>query len=74
MTDPVVVRALPKFTLSKSEKIDNSNPVAYEVGKVSVEFLVEQMSDGTLRITAKVVDTSASDGQPWSQVVVATPS
>ncbi|MBB3019294.1 hypothetical protein FHR70_002359 [Microvirga lupini] len=49
-----VVRAI-EFIINKDERIGNTGSV-YEIGTPAVQFLIEQLSDGTLRLTATIVD------------------
>jgi Ca2+-binding RTX toxin-like protein len=49
-----VVRAL-EFVIDKDERIGNTGFV-YQIGAPAVKFLVEQLADGTLRLTASVFD------------------
>jgi len=50
----VVVRAL-KFIINKDEPTSDSGS-EYRIGNPAVKFLVEQLADGTLRLTATVLD------------------
>jgi Ca2+-binding RTX toxin-like protein len=49
-----VVRAL-EFVIDKDELIGKTGSV-YEIGTPAVKFIIEQLTDGTLRLTASVVD------------------
>lgn len=53
-----VVRAL-EFIINKDEPIDNSGSV-YKIGNPAVNFLVEQLADGTLKLTATVFDNDGN--------------
>ncbi|MDF2689073.1 MAG: hypothetical protein K0Q80_2038, partial [Microvirga sp.] len=49
-----VVRGL-EFVIDKDERIGDTGSL-YRIGTPAVKFLVEQLSDGTLRLTASVFD------------------
>jgi hypothetical protein len=49
-----VVRAI-EFIINKDERVGNSGSV-YEIGTPAVNFLIEQLADSTLRLTASIVD------------------
>lgn len=52
-----VVRAL-EFIINKDELIGNTDS-EYKIGSPAVNFLVEQLADGTLRLTATLLDNDA---------------
>ncbi|QRM27554.1 SdrD B-like domain-containing protein [Microvirga sp. VF16] len=49
-----VVRSID-FIIDQNERIGNSGTV-YEIGSPAIKFLIEQLDDGTLRVTAAVFD------------------
>jgi hypothetical protein len=53
-----VVRSID-FLIDQNEIINKSASV-YEIGSPTVKFLVEQLTDGTLRVTASVFDNDGN--------------
>jgi hypothetical protein len=53
-----VVRSID-FVIDQNELI-NKNGSVYETGSPAVKFLVEQLTDGTLRVTASVFDNDGN--------------
>ena len=49
-----VVRSLG-FIINKDEPIGNTSS-EYKIGNPAVKFLLEQLADGTLRLTATLLD------------------
>ena len=55
-----VVRAI-EFVIDQDERIGETGSV-YEIGTPAIKFLLEELSDGTLQVTASVFDNKA-DGK-----------